>query len=257
MVLDALQTTSVDRFWSEVVGDRIPGSTRVPVLEIKKHLLSLDKDPQSFADTIADLGAGSGRSTGILKSNFPNAKVIPLDLSHSGLKASEYPLSVNASVDKLSFPDSSVDVISMCGVMTNLVHKDLDKSLALRESTAREIMRVLRQDGLCVISDFTRPHILSGYPVNYERHRLITHEEGTIAVFDPSKNVSFIGLDDNQVANLNASKALQRFAHHYKSEELVSIFTKAGLKADSYVVEIGQTPSGKPIDTITLSVTKR
>ncbi len=245
-------------YWKEVVeGSEIPGSTRVPVFEIKRHFSGLEKELDGNGTTIVDLGSGSGRSTEILKQNFNKSEVVALDLSFTGLKETNSTENkVQATVVELPFADESVDVFSMCGVMTNLVDEDPKKSLELRKKAAEEIKRSLKDNGLCVISDFTRPHLLSDYPVDYGRHALITKEEGTIAVFNPTSGISFRGKTNDEVASLSDSPHLQRFAHHYTQNELASVFSEVGLKPESYSVEIGKTPSGTPIDTIILTVRK-
>jgi len=246
-------------YWQEVVeGDKIPGSTRVPVFEISRHFASINKEVGDQGERIiVDLGSGSGRSTEVLQKSFPGVDVVALDLSLSGLQQTEWvDKKIAASVDSLPLADSSVDVFSMCGVMTNLVDRDPEISKEIRKKTAQEIKRCLKEGGMCVISDFVRPHNLSGYPADYGRHSLITNEEGTIAVFDPSKKITFKNLSDGEVEALTNSPDLQRFAHHYKPEELIKIFQGEGLKATAYSIEIGNTPSGTPIDTIILSVVK-
>lgn len=238
-----------ENFW--VNQKEIPGSTRVPIEEIRK-IRSGDKI------TILDLGSGKGRSTQILKENFPLAQIVAFDLCREGLLRTEESLAdrVQGTILKLPFKEESADVAVLCGVMTNLTDQDPKLATQARQAAVQQITRVLKPGGMCVISDFSREHRLSDYPVNYERHQLITGEFGTIAVFDPDAKITFVGKSDEEVAALKHSPYLRRFAHHYSPEELIELGKNNGLTAVKYAIELGKTPSGNPIDTIVMSLIK-
>jgi len=236
-------------FW--INQKEIPGSTRIPVEEIRK----LKGDSKI---TILDLGSGEGRSTQTLKENFPLAQVIAFDLCKKGLLNIDEGLAdkVQGTILKLPFKEESADVVVLCGVMTNLTDKDPQLAIQARQDAIREVARVLKPGGICIISDFSREHQLSGYPVNYERHRLITGELGTIAVFDPDAKITFVGKSDEEVISLKNSSSLKRYAHHYFPEELIELGKKNNLVVVKHTIELGKTPSGNPIDTIVISFIK-
>src|SRR3990167_1662246 len=69
-----------EKYWMEQ--EIIPGSTRVPIDELKEALENGGEKKR----TILDLGSGEGRSTQALIRNFPNSNVVAFDLSMEGLK---------------------------------------------------------------------------------------------------------------------------------------------------------------------------
>ena len=229
----------------------IPSSTRIPVEEIKKM-----KGDSKI--TILDLGSGEGRSTQTLKENFPLAQVVAFDLCKKGLLNTNESIvnKVQGTTLKLPFKEESADVTVLCGVMTNLTDKDPKLAIQARQDAIREIARVLKPGGMCIISDFNREHQLSNYPVNYERHGLITGELGTIAVFDPDAKITFVGKSDEEIVSLKNSSSLRRYTHHYFPEELIELGKKNGLTAVKHTIELGKTPSGNPIDTVVMSFIK-
>lgn len=240
---EEVQSISGKKVW-EGFGDRIPGSTRVPVEELKDLL------GNTQGKVGLDLGCGSGRSTEILTERL-GCKVVALDLSLPSLKAVKTTEEkVQASGEFLPFEDKSFDFVNVCGVMTNLTDWDPEKAILKRANLAKEVFRCLKNYGVIVVSDFCADQALSKYPVSYRRHALITKEMGTIAVFDPKAKVSFEGLSDEEVEALRKSEDLVRFAHHYKPAELDDIFKEAGFQSVKYTVEVGKTPSGIPIDNV-------
>ena len=245
------QLTS-EKFWRKQ--EIVPGSTRVPIREIKGWL-----ELYGFKDLqILDLGSGSGRSTEELKGSFSEANIVVFDLSLKALRDEKYKevSCLQGSALSLPFTEKSFDFIILCGVLTNITDKDKKKALSARQSVAKESARILKNGGLCIVSDFCSKHVLSGYPVNYKRHELITGEWGTIAVFDPEENINFYGKKDEEVKKLAKSPNLLRFAHHYSRQELVDLFQNAGLTPVSYSAEVGTTPSGNKIDSIIYSFCK-
>lgn len=238
-----------ENFWTNQT--EIPGSTRIPIEEIRK--LGGDKKI-----TILDLGSGEGRSTQTLKENFPSAQVVAFDLCKKGLLNTNEDVAdrVQGTILKLPFKEESADVVVLCGVMTNLTDKDPKVATQARQEAIQEIAHVLKPGGVCIISDFNREHQLSGYPINYKRHQLITGEFGTIAVFDVDAKITFVGKSDEEVASLKNSPYLKRFARHYSPKELIELGKKTGLRAVKHTIELGKTPSGSPIDTVVMSFIK-
>ncbi len=246
---EEVQSITGRSVWEKFKG-QIPGTTRVPGNELKE-LLGKAKGKVGL-----DLGCGSGRSTAVLKKEL-NCELVALDLSLPGLKTVESTKKrVLARGEALPFENATFDFVNVCGVMTNLTDRDPQKAQAMRDNLAQEAFRCLKKGGVLVVSDFSARHALSGYPVNYDRHKLITGERGTIAVFDPKAKITFEGLTNEEVKQLGHSEHLERFAHHYLPEELISIFQNAGFQALKYTIEIRQTPSRTPIDTIILAAVK-
>ena len=205
-----------------------------------------------------DLGSGEGRSTAVLQKSFPEAKIVAFDLSHKGLEKTGREVGrVKGTALELPFANESTDAIVLCGVMTNITDKDPEVAVSARRKVLKEIERILKPNGVCVISDFNSEQRLSKYNVNYFRHQLITGEYGTIAVFDPSAGITFRGKSDEEVALLAKSPYLQRFAHHFSPEELKNLIeSQKRLKVAKYSVETERTPSGNPIDTVVMTFRK-
>lgn len=231
-------------------GDVIPGSSRVPVREI------WDFFGGKTAGLVGlDSGSGSGRGTKLLRDQL-NASVYALDLSIAGLKNTEGGLRVQGSAVDLPYKDETFDFITICGVMTNITSTDTEAARKMRHRIAAEAFRCIKPEGLVIISDFSADHTLSGYPVNYPKHELITGELGTIAVFDPAKKISFQNKSDEEIKQMASSPDLVRFAHHFQPSELAKIFLETGFEVPRYTIELGKTPSGNPIENIILSAVK-
>lgn len=237
--------------WNEKFsGQNIPGSTRVPVREIFDYFKG-----QTQGLIGLDLGSGQGRSTEILNESLQGSHITALDLSLSGLLLTEAPHKIQARAEKLPFKSESFDFINVCGVMTNLVDKDPQTAQDLRKKTMSALFSAVKPGGCVVISDFGAEHILDDYPVNYDRHALITGEHGTIAVLKTGEN--FTGKSDQEVAAMKGTEAIERYAHHYTPIELVTLFQNAGFKVSSYTLEVAQTPIGKrPIENIIVTAEK-
>jgi SAM-dependent methyltransferase len=228
-------------------GDSIPGSTRIPIREIREYYNGQTADLNGL-----DLGSGSGRGSELLEREL-GAKVTALDLSHAGLINTRAESRVQANGIDLPFADEAFDFAVICGVMTNLTDREVKISQDMRRRLAEGAKRCTKSGGVVIVSDFSSDHTITGYPVDYRRHALITGEIGTIAVFDPKAKVSFRGLSDDEVKRLIDSPFLVRFAHHYSSAELAGIFMEAGFTVPTYQIEIGQTPSGNPIENIIMT----
>jgi ubiquinone/menaquinone biosynthesis C-methylase UbiE len=243
-----------EKYWQQDL-QNIPGSTRIPITELKEVV-----DTNTNGAVILDLGSGEGRSTSILRDSFPKAKIIAFDLNRRGLEktSSEVSGRVQGTALELPFENECSDAVVLCGVMTNITDKDPMKALEARRKIIQEVARVLKPGGVCVLSDFSQEHNLSDYPVNYQRHQLITGEYGTIAVFDPEAKVTFLGKSNEEVAGLKKSPYLQRFAHHYSPGELTDLIeSEKKLTVKKCSTEVGRTPTGKPIDTLIVTFTKK
>ena len=69
--------------------------------------------------------------------------------------------------------------------------------------------------------------------------------------------ITFQDKGDKEVALLAGSPYLQRFAHHYSTDELTNLAESVSeLKIVKHSAEIGTTPSGNPIDTIVATFIK-
>lgn len=109
------------------------------------------RDPSQT--TLLDIGAGTGRFLGFVKSVQPELHTIALDLSEPYLARARASLArksntefVLGAAEKIPLPDASVD---MC-VSIYLFHELPPK---IRAAAAREITRVLRPGGLFVLGD--------------------------------------------------------------------------------------------------------
>lgn len=233
----------------QIEGVRIPGSTRVPFEEILRFF---EGKTQGLSGL--DLGSGKGRSTAVLSEALPGTSLTALDLSLSGLQATKAEKRVQASAELLPFTSESFDFINVCGVFTNLVAETTLESIRLREQVIQELFRVLKKNGCLVISDFSALHLFDNYNVNYDRHALITGEQGTIAVLKSGE--SFVGKSDDDLKKMRGTDVIERFAHHYTPEELVHLLETTSLKLLSYTIELGKTPSGNDIENIVLVITK-
>lgn len=100
------------------------------------------------ARTVLDLGAGPGLSRKALKSRFPKAEIIGVDLSLEMLRRHDKgwfdkPMLVQANAEALPLKDSSIDV-----VFANLVLPFVDDPAAV----ANELARVVRPEGVFVLA---------------------------------------------------------------------------------------------------------
>ncbi|MCX6705101.1 MAG: class I SAM-dependent methyltransferase [Candidatus Woesebacteria bacterium] len=237
--------------WNESFrGVDIPGSTRVPIREINDFFKGETENLRGL-----DVGSGGGRSTKALKEFFKGSDIVALDLSHEGLLLTDTPKKVQAKAEELPFKPEAFDFINVCGVMTNIVDENPEKARELRANAMSALYTVLKPGGCIVISDFSADHQLDNYAVNYDRHALITKERGTIAVLKNGE--TFLGKSDGEIAALEGSDNIERYAHHYTPKELVDLLQEAGFKVDRYSVEVGLTPKGKkPIENIVVLAKK-
>ncbi|MCB9800938.1 MAG: class I SAM-dependent methyltransferase [Pseudomonadales bacterium] len=248
-VLSLPAVNGLDVWNGQIKSERIPGSSRVPFIEIARFF-----EGKTQGKVGLDLGSGKGRSTSVLKEALAGISLTALDLSLSGLQSTQVENRVQATAEVLPFSDEVFDFINVCGVFTNLVAHTPIESLKLRAQVMSELSRVLKKDGCLVISDFSALHQFDSYKVNYNRHALITQEYGTIAVLRHGEN--FVGKTDDDLRAMRGTDAIERFAHHYTPDEFIRLINASFLKMQSYTVELGQTPSGNDIENIILTISK-
>jgi len=230
--------------WDEYLPMNIPGSTRVPVEEICSYFNGV-----TDGLTGLDVGSGRGRSAKILKEYLPGSHISALDISFEGLADTEAKTKIQAKAEELPFKPNSFDFVNVCGVMTNLVDKDPKKALELRVRVVLSLYSILKSGGCIAISDFGADHLFDRYPVNYNRHKLITQEYGTIAVL--KNGDTFIGKSDDEVKALRNTNQIERYSHHYTIRELIDLLRNAPFEVYKYSVELAQTPKGnKTIDNV-------
>lgn len=237
--------------WNEqITGEKIPGSTRIPVVEIMEYF-----NGETRGLVGLDLGSGKGRSTKVLEEFLVGSKIIALDLSFSGLTLTQAQDKIQAKAEELPFRENSFDFINVCGVMTNIVDEDPKIAKENRTLVLSNLYLALKAGGCVVISDFGALHLMDDYRVNYDRHALITGERGTIAVLKNGEN--FIGKSDEEVAALKGTDAIERYAHHYTPDELIDLLQAAGFNIRKYSIETVQTPVGnKTIENIIMLAEK-
>lgn len=237
--------------WNEqITGDKIPGSTRIPVVEISEFF-----DGKTEGLSGLDLGSGQGRSTKVLEKFLIGSKITALDLSFSGLSLTQTQDRVQAKAEELPFKASIFDFINVCGVMTNIVDENPMMAREMRAKVLSNLYLAVKPGGCIVISDFGAQHLMDNYQVNYDRHSLITGEKGTIAVLKNGEN--FVGKSDEEVAAMKGTSAIERYAHHYTPSELMDLIKNAGFDLRKYSVETVQTPIGnKTIENIIMLAEK-
>lgn len=234
----------------EYRGNDIPGSTRVPIMELLDFF-----NGQTDNLVGLDVGSGQGRSTQRLKDVFKGSKITALDLSFEGLKLTQADGRVQAKAEELPFEPESFDFVNLCGVMTNLVDDNPQKAQELRSKVASSLFTATKKGGCVIISDFGAEHLIDNYDVNYDRHSLITGERGTIAVLKSGE--SFLGKTDEQIRAMKGTGAIERYAHHYTPQELITLFKAAGFQIKKYGVETTKTPKGgRTIENIVMVAEK-
>lgn len=239
------------RHWNNISGERIPGSTRIPIKEINEYFQG---SVQGLVGL--DLGSGGGRSTKELNQFFPKCGIIALDLCHSGLlRTPQVNGRVQGRAEELPFKKDAFDFVNVCGVMTNIVDRDAKNAKELRERVLKGLWLIMKPGGCLVISDFSAEHMIDDYPVNYDRHVLITGERGTIAVLKSGE--TFQGKSNEEVTAMKGTLAVERFAHHYTPRELIELLKNADFSVLRYSVENALTPKGKrPIENIIITAMK-
>jgi len=114
--------------------------------EIRGRLLDRLQAVRIEADTVVDLGAGTGAAVPDLQRRFPGAAILPVDLTPAMLSAGAAAVAgICGDAARLPLPDDSIDV-----VFSNLMlHHCPDPSAALAD-----VRRVLRSPGVALFTSF-------------------------------------------------------------------------------------------------------
>lgn len=114
--------------------------------EIRERLLERLEAVRIEPRLVIDLGAGTGAATRALAQRFPEAMIVPIDLTHAMLAAgSATGNALCANAAQLPLPDASADV-----VFSNLMlHHCPDPAAVLSE-----VRRALRSPGLLMFTTF-------------------------------------------------------------------------------------------------------
>lgn len=236
--------------WGKYEAKDIPGSTRIPISEIKACF------PNTELLSGIDIGSGNGRSTDELIRAL-GCKVTAIDLSRNGVFATkESNNKVIGDAQFLPFINDTFDFANLAGLMANLAHINVDKAKKMRTTVASETYRCLRQGGYAFISDFVTTGELSGLQHNYRGHALVTGEYGTSVGFKPPCPTDFEDMSDEEILEYARTHTIDRFTHHYAPSELIEIFSQAGFVIPKYSIELGQSPSGRKRDVIILTAQK-
>ncbi len=236
--------------WKNYEARSIPGSTRIPIQEIRNIF-------HSTSDLLGlDVGSGAGRSTEILRKEL-GCRVVAVDVSMRGLLATDSTsLRIVGDAQLLPFENEVFDFVNLAGLMANLTHKEPERAKAMRYQVAREVYRCLKPEGCAVVSDFAATGELSGLKHNYRGHALITGEYGTSVGFSPPCPTDFEAMTDDEILEYAGTHTIDRFTHHYSASELVEIFHQAGFKIPKYSIELGKSSSGRERDAIVLTAVK-
>jgi ubiquinone/menaquinone biosynthesis C-methylase UbiE len=121
-------------------------------MKVKKNLIAVSEIKAGHR--VLDIGCGTGKLLEMIKKNEPNAKLVGLDGDPKILKiAKEKTNKMNLEIQfdrgmayELPYPDNSFD-----RVLSSLVFHHLNRTN--KQRTFREILRVLRPDGLMMIAD--------------------------------------------------------------------------------------------------------
>lgn len=113
--------------------------------EIRGRLLDRLQAVRIEPRVVVDLGAGTGAALRDLGTRFPDAAILPIDLTHAMLRAGAAASGICADAAKLPLADRSVDVI-----FSNLMlHHCPDPATVLAEAR-----RVLRSPGVLLFTTF-------------------------------------------------------------------------------------------------------
>lgn len=236
--------------WKNYEARSIPGSTRIPIQEIR------DMFPITSSLLGLDVGSGAGRSAGILRKEL-GCKIVAIDVNVQGLLATDnINLRIAGDAQLLPFKNDVFDFVSLAGLMANLTHKEPEKAKIMRYQVAQEVYRCLRPGGCAVVSDFAATGELSGLKHNYRGHALVTGEYGTSVGFSPPCPTDFEAMTDDEILEYTRTHTIDRFTHHYTPFELVEIFHQAGFKVPRYSIELGKSSSGRERDAIVLTAVK-
>jgi demethylmenaquinone methyltransferase/2-methoxy-6-polyprenyl-1,4-benzoquinol methylase len=108
---------------------------------------------------ILDLGCGTGNLTLAIANDYPESKIIGIDISNDQLdyariKATDYTNVefLNGSMDRLDFEDESFDL-----VMSSMVFHGVSPDI--RRLAIKEVNRVLKDNGKFLLVDWSKPRL--------------------------------------------------------------------------------------------------
>ncbi len=158
---------------------------------------------------VLELGCGNGTYSKVLAKNANT--LLATDLSGEMVKVSSQRLKAfpNVNVEKtdcfhLTYPENSFDTI----FMANLIHV-----IPTPEKAIEECLRVLKKDGLLVITSYTQKGMKLRYRLGLIYRYMKTYGK-------PPRGVSQFGLED-------AKKLLKSYGFHILEAELVGNKSKA------------------------------
>jgi SAM-dependent methyltransferase len=110
---------------------------------------------------VLDVGAGSGRTSALLRSLHPGCEIICLDISEVSLRRLGFPTRVNASALSLPFASGTFDFVTSVGCL----HHTPDARTGFAECA-----RVLKEGGGLVVALYNR---WNSYPLIYAAAHLV------------------------------------------------------------------------------------
>ena len=206
-------------YWNMVAGKK-EFSLAVPLDALVSHLRS--------DSHILDFGCGYGRVLRRLSERgFENLHGIDIAEGMIALGKKDLPevdLEVNSDTT-ISWPDSSLDCVILCAVLTCVVED------CLQEQLLKETTRVLRPEGILCLCDF----LLNEDERNVERYEKYRHIHGTYGIFE---------LDDGAVLRHHSREWIDSlttpFQRLYFEEE--TVITMNGHKSRGVVFIGKNTP---------------
>jgi len=195
-----------------------------------------------------DLGCGIGTKTVQIAKQSTNAgidgQIIGIDRNTAALqkiqiKSLKEKLPINAyemDASELAIPANSIDGILASGLFCNLIAQDA-------QETAQQVQRVLKSGGRLYISDclnFDGPidkqfessqiqEVQQRWHYRYSQNVQLGLPRGTFLVFKMGHKRKEYDRAENLQKHLQNPEIFERFARHWKKEELLSLFTNTGL----------------------------
>lgn len=209
--------------WKNFTSGKTPATTPLPN-KLPKYLTpSPDK-------LIIDIGCGWGRvavylyqlgysviGTDINRSEIEKAKNDSQKLLDNNPQH-QLKFRVDDATKSINLPEASADAVILNGVLLTMIQPQD------RQNLISKTYRLLKPGGILFIAEFEQSSDPT-YPINYQRHALITKEVGTIVSFK-DKNTTFKGKTDDEVKALAKPANIAYFSHHYSEKELQTLLKK-------------------------------